>query len=323
MTHMHFCWPDRKRRSWHVSAWVGSLLLFGGFLALAVLPHGCTGTRDLKQTKAQRDESVLRLPVAGEWSEPQDGLRCRVRLASTDVEEMAYVGAGFEWENVSDAPLEFSGMLDSAGGFTLDGHRLGPVTGLHAQFIRERVRLAPGEGIVLGHTRVRVEPGEDASIKGQFGAYLNTGKATVVAKSIQLHVKPVEWGPPVNGLRMYIRPDRAEITAGEPLNLDVSVQNLGNDRLLMREWGTQTLQRSGSQIVARFAGGKNRVQVECGRGHISTRGAGAAITEPGTYRLRVALDASEPWQSPKGQAWSGELVSNETVVKVKAAEEQR
>jgi hypothetical protein len=184
-----------------------------------------------------------------------------------------------------------------------------------------RVRLEPGQRAVLITTDVGLMPARDSGIDHKLSAALALPGAALAVPPIQVRVKPVEWGPTANGLRMNIRTENASVVAGQQLGLSVSVDNVGNDRLLMRECGRQTIERSGDQVTVRFSGGQDRLQSEGGRGFVGTHRIGVTIDEPGTYRLRVVLDAPSPWRSPRGEVWSGRLISNEVLLNVLRPEE--
>lgn len=287
-------------------------------IAVAMLLGGCRGTPDFQQTRAQRDECARELPVTGEWSEPSNALRCRLRAAAIDVKEMDYLNTGLELENTSDSAVSFTANVDEFLPYHLDNHVLYPRIE-HAQLTICQIHLDPTQHVILPAC-VRLEPDGDKAISGRLSASLPTKKFSLATPPIQLQVTPAEWSPATSDLRILLHSlSNPQVVQGQDVDLSVSVQSLATNRLLMRPWGQQSIERTGDQITVRFTHPDDLVGLDCSPGYIDTRGIRIQIAEPGTYRLRVELDASKPWRSPKGETWSGKVTSNEILLTVKPA----
>lgn len=283
-------------------------------LSLVVVAAGCLGPRsiDFVQTASSHDSLLDKFPVVGEWSEPVGGMRCRVLAKSADATEMGHIFVAFEVENVSSTVITFARTGDPPffGIFCLDGQQLFKGD-LCCCAYTARVRLEAGQQAILTTDRLPLEPTTESPILGRLSAELRLPGAVLVAPPIQLRVTPAEWGPTINGLRMHIQADTDAVAPGANLMLAVSTHNTGNDHLWMRPWDEKRMERKGDVITVRYPTTVNRVAFQCTRGFVDTRYVAVSFDESGTYRLRVVVDASQPWRSPQGETWSGQLVSNE------------
>jgi hypothetical protein len=220
-----------------------------------------------------------------------------------------------------------------------------------------RLRLEPGQCALLAEEILPVGPAKQAPLAGSLTAVVDSFGELIAAPPIQLRVKQeqVEWGATVNGLRMHIQRtveppqvpfilgrtkliwntqagDRP-LRPGDKLQVAVSVENMGDaDAEVFAQWQPHT-ERSGNEIYAYITTPTPSEPCPIGQpllpwpiiraGTFSTGTIPIPVQEPGTYRLRVILDCSNPLPNTPSNAWRGKLVSNEIAFTVSQPEKKK
>lgn len=283
---------------------LGAMLLIGG---------GCAGRATITQDNAQQEQILAELLVAGPWSTPAAGLRCRLLLDRDQAQETAFLRGAMAIQNVSDRPLTlsssttppFSSALQwQAGQVPMDA---GPTPATPAA---SAVRLEPGQMFITPPASLLLPPGEGTR---PISAQLLTPEQTLTPPPLVIATSPAPWGPPTQGLRMRLALPEQTYTVGQrPIAL-LFIHNLTAQPITIHppDWSTQRrIYRDDVIALACKIDDTHYVQIAPGSVWWQPVPTDALLLAPGTYRLRLILDAPEQ-PIDHQPAWHGKLTSND------------
>jgi hypothetical protein len=289
---------------------------------------GCAGdSLTAVQQSAQVDQQ-RRLGYAGPWSEPVQGVRCRMRLADNQVRETELLLCALELWNDSSAAVELNNTAASkfarATTWAIENEMYFSES-LDARNLPEKpVRLAPGTKFLIGPARLRVTP----AVAPRLGAQRLSASTLLRAQRLSappalVSIMPAQWGPAVNGVRLCIGIDSNTVKVSDPIAVFLYIHNTTNNRLaiLAPDWSRPQVRSEDDLLTLIFTARRGAIRFTQSPRAIQRREIlpGSIFDRSGVYRLRVVLDAPPLSFVPSG-VWTGSLVSNELTFHVQAPE---
>ncbi|HEX2971464.1 MAG TPA: hypothetical protein VHP11_03985 [Tepidisphaeraceae bacterium] len=295
-------------------------LICVGALAMALV--GCEMPTTFSKDPAAQQQTLKMLPVAGEWSQPVDGVRCRLLLEQGRVIETNAVGAAFEIENVSSKPI----TLSSTGRPPFEGNALTWMIGqmpvvpewmeLAQETTTARMRLAPGQSYVTEMVKLLVPPGPGEQ---QVSAQLDAGGRLLKTAPVTLRVTPAAWGEPVKGIRARLSLGQDVYKVGQSLHARLFIHNLDHDPLVIHppNWSTFDVAIKKQAVTMRVETADEQY-AEVAKGWFwASAVPNSLLLAPGIYHFQLVLQSPElPIQFRR--AWFGKLTTNEVTVEVVA-----
>jgi hypothetical protein len=297
-------------------------------LVTLVSLSGCSSNTLTNTQRAAQSREQRALTFAGEWSDPVHGVRCRIRLSSTQVRETERLRSALELWNDSQRAIELNNTAASkfarASVWTL-GNELYFSESLDLQNVPENpVRLAPGERFLIGPALLRVTPAVAPRVGLQsLSASTLLRTDALVAPAAMISVLPAQWGSAGNGLRLCIGIDSATLDVSDPVAIYLYIHNTTNERvaLVSPDWAHPQIRSEDDLITLTFTARRGAAVVSESPRVIQRRKLlpGKLFDRSGVYRICVVLDAPPLSFLPKG-VWTGSAVSNELSLQVQAAQ---
>ncbi|MGE5611852.1 MAG: hypothetical protein ACM359_21580 [Bacillota bacterium] len=296
-----------------------------GLVCLAVMVMviaGCKAQATYSKDAAVQDQTVKMLPVVGEWSQPVDGVRCRLLLEQGRVIETNAVGAALEIENVSSQPITLSstGMPPFGGNAVV--WTMGQTTvvpdwmELAKESTTARMQLEPKQSYVTDMVKLLVPPGPGEQ---QVGAQFSAGDRVLKAQPVTLRVTPAAWGQAVKGIRARLSLGKEVYTVGQPLHVRLFIHNMDHSPLVIHpaNWNSVDIDVK-REIVTFSVSTADEQYAEVAKSWFwAGEVPNSLLLAPGKYRVRLVLDSPEmPIQYRR--AWFGKFLTNEASLEVVA-----
>lgn len=285
--------------------------VIAGVLVLA----GCAQT-PAPVVRPAPGNDLSKLTVIGPWSEPIDGLICRVLIDRDRGQETDSVLAAFQIRNTSALPVKLNAAglpATAAVSWKMDGARM-IVSGPEPAAGNNTVEIAPNENVTTEPAQILVPPGAG---KRKLVAGITHSDKALVSGAAAFEVAPAQWGEGVNGIRLRVAGAKKDYSVGQQPRLHIFVQNLTQAPVTVRavDWSGARADSRGD-VLTIYCRSDDSAYGTVAPGDMWVRPVEMPLLlAPGKYRLRLVLDQPE---LPAGSrpAWHGIVSSNDAALVV-------
>jgi len=300
-----------------------------------------TGCREASsQTDAGRPlgSHGKNIPRFGEWGESVAGLRARIRISQTQLQEGQSLGVSLEVRN--DSPNQSVRFDASPEAMTRRGLVWSVGDGLRfadsgesetAPESTESALLRPRQSLVIGPVWLPIVPSvvprtPAQRVTASFLADIGSADAPrVVAPPVEVLIIPATWGPSDRGLRLCVASGDSPIATTQPLKLTLFLHNTSTQRIALPalDWSNPRIALEDDRVTLTYAPAASGTDASQQPPRVVRRrdlSIEHLFDRPGVYRVRVGIDASDA-RAPTTNAasatlWNGAPVSNEIVIRV-------
>lgn len=298
--------------------------MHGLFCLAAVLMFmaGCKAQATYTKDPQVQEQTAKLLPVAGPWSQPVNGVRCRLLLEQSRIIETNALGAALELENVSAQSVTLSSTGMPPFGANAVTWMIGQATvtpewvELAKESTTAQMQLQPKQTYLTDMVKLIVPPGPGEQ---QVSAQFTAGDRVLNAEPVALRVTPAAWGETVKGIRARLSLGKEIYTVGQPLHVRLFIHNMDHAPLVIHPASWTSLNIDVKREIITFRVGTADEQYsEVAKGWFWAGDVpNSLLLAPGKYRVRLVLESSEmPIQYRR--AWFGKFLTNEVTLEVVA-----
>ena len=288
--------------------------LIAGALAVAAGCGGGGGRSTVAQPAGDRARLMASLRVVGTWGEPANGVRARMLVDRSELQETQAVLAAVELENVGPAAVELENASRQPVDWQAAGVGLDSDQAIDPSASKATLSLAPGQTFVTPPSEVLIPPGPP---KRQLAAQFMAKGSSIVVPPIELTVSSAEWGQAVAGLRIRVSTGRDEYGVGEKAVLRIFFHNVSNQPLTIHriDDDSQDVDTRRDLLTFKFKTLDTTTR-QLAAGGVATHAVSEPLLlAPGAYRLRVVVDSKE-LSIDHPSAWHGRAVSNDFPLRI-------